>query len=65
LNPLYTIEPKYDGISVEIIYQNGKLTKAITRGDGITGEDITTNVQTIQNLPKTLRGEVPEFLSVR
>lgn len=65
-NPLYTIEPKYDGISVEIIYQQGKLTKAITRGDGITGEDITTNLQTIQNLPKVLKGDnIPDFLSVR
>jgi DNA ligase (NAD+) len=60
----YRIEPKYDGVSVELIYQEGILTKAITRGDGITGEDITTNVKTIKNLPKQL-ADAPAFLSVR
>jgi DNA ligase (NAD+) len=60
----YTIEPKYDGISIEFIYENGQLTKAITRGDGITGEDITLNAKTITNLPKILPN-APAFLSVR
>ncbi|MDR0650770.1 MAG: NAD-dependent DNA ligase LigA [Candidatus Peribacteria bacterium] len=60
----YRVEPKYDGVSVELIYQEGELIKAITRGDGITGEDITTNVKTIKNLPKQL-DNVPAFLSVR
>lgn len=60
----YTIEPKYDGLSVEIIYQDGEFHQAITRGDGITGEDITTNVQTIKNLPKKLNN-APHLLSVR
>ena len=50
----YYIEPKFDGISVEIIYKNGCLHQAITRGDGITGDDITQNVRTIKNLPQKL-----------
>lgn len=62
----YIIEPKFDGISVELIYKDGYLHQAITRGDGITGDDITTNVKTINNLPKKiatqnelhLRGEI-------
>ncbi len=69
----YIIEPKFDGISVEVIYKNGYLHQAITRGDGITGDDITTNVKTIQNLPKKiatqdelhLRGEIMMPKSVR
>ncbi|MDR2191153.1 MAG: NAD-dependent DNA ligase LigA [Candidatus Peribacteria bacterium] len=60
----YTIEPKYDGISVELIYQEGEFVQAITRGDGYTGEDITTNVKTIKNLPKKLY-DVPALLSIR
>ena len=51
----YYIEPKFDGIGVEVIYKNGQLHQAITRGDGITGDDITHNVKTIQNLPKKLK----------
>jgi DNA ligase (NAD+) len=50
----YYIEPKFDGISVEVIYKNGQLHQAITRGDGITGDDITHNVKTIKNLPATI-----------
>ncbi len=69
----YIIEPKFDGISVEVIYKDGYLDQAITRGDGITGDDITTNVKTIQNLPKKistqdelhLRGEIMMPKSVR
>jgi len=69
----YYIEPKFDGIGVEVIYKNGQLYQAITRGDGITGDDITHNVKTIQNLPKTishteeihLRGEIMMPKSVR
>lgn len=53
-NLSYYIEPKFDGISVEVIYKNGKLHQAITRGDGITWDDITHNVKTIKNLPTTI-----------
>lgn len=50
----YRLEPKFDGLSCEIIYQDWLLTRAITRGDGQTWEDITTNVKTIKSLPKKL-----------
>ncbi|MBP6911095.1 hypothetical protein KBC03_05955 [Patescibacteria group bacterium] len=51
----YTAEPKYDGISIELIYQNGQFTQAITRGDGYIGEDITENVKTILSVPYYLQ----------
>ncbi len=54
-------EPKYDGLSVELIYENGELTTAATRGDGETGEDVTENVRTIREVPLRLRdsGDFP------
>ena len=63
-NPKYVVEPKIDGLSVSIEYENGKLIRASTRGDGSVGEDITENIYTIKNLPKNLSKEVP-FLEVR
>lgn len=62
----YELELKLDGLAVSLIYQDGKLTQAVTRGDGETGEDITHNALTIRNLPKVLSGEaVPALLEVR
>lgn len=50
-NVLFFIEPKFDGVAVELIYENGILTKALTRGDGETGENITENIKTIPSIP--------------
>ena len=57
-NLTYIIEPKFDGISVELIYKDGKFHQAITRGDGRVWEDITTNVKTIKNIPQKLKNPV-------
>ena len=51
----YAVEPKFDGLSVELIYENGTFIRGSTRGDGITGEDITTNLRTIRSLPLQLQ----------
>ncbi|MBD3170420.1 MAG: NAD-dependent DNA ligase LigA [candidate division Zixibacteria bacterium] len=63
----YTIEPKFDGLAVELIYENGILTAALTRGDGITGEDVTFNIRTIGAVPLrlNLNDEMPSLLEVR
>ncbi|MFP3983377.1 MAG: NAD-dependent DNA ligase LigA [Desulfurivibrionaceae bacterium] len=65
----YVAEPKYDGLSIELIYENGVLTTAATRGDGTTGEDVTANVKTIRSVPLSLldsQGEpIPSRLVVR
>ncbi len=66
---LYTAEPKMDGVAVELIYENGKLVTASTRGDGVTGEVITNNVKTIQTVPLVMQSDVltaiPPRLEVR
>jgi len=54
-NVEYVAEPKYDGLSIELIYENGNLTTAATRGDGYTGEDVLSNVKTIREIPLQLR----------
>ncbi len=63
--PVVTLEPKFDGLAVELIYENGKLEKAATRGDGDTGEDVTANVRTIRSVPLVLLPGHPPLLEVR
>jgi DNA ligase (NAD+) len=59
-------EPKLDGLAMSLLYEDGRLTRAATRGDGETGEDVTANVKTIGRIPRQLRGSsVPERLEVR
>lgn len=60
----FIVEPKIDGIAVNLIYKNGKFFKALTRGDGIDGDDITDNVRTIGNFPLEI-ANIPEILEVR
>ena len=60
----YIVEPKFDGLSVACEYQNGVFVRGSTRGDGITGEDVTDNLMTIKSLPKRIPN-APEFLEVR
>ncbi len=61
----YVCEPKFDGLSVEVFYEDGEYQRAATRGDGDTGEDVTKNVRTIESVPSQLRGDYPGFLAVR
>jgi len=61
----YVLEPKLDGASLELVYENGRFTRAATRGDGARGEDVTANARTLPMLPFELRGEAPALLAVR
>jgi DNA ligase (NAD+) len=63
----YTVEPKYDGLAMELTYKNGLLDHASTRGDGIEGEDVTANMRTIKSIPLKIEGihPIPEQLDVR
>ena len=62
----YCCEPKLDGVAVSIVYESGRLIQAATRGDGVSGEDITANVKTIRNVPLALSGDdIPPYLEVR
>ena len=64
----YVVEHKIDGLAINLMYENGKLVKAATRGDGSIGEDVTANIRTIKAIPLELNAEeveIPEFLEVR
>jgi DNA ligase (NAD+) len=61
----YICEPKFDGVSVEVIYEDGIYERAATRGDGRRGDDITQNVRTVESIPRQLDDEPPAFLALR
>jgi DNA ligase (NAD+) len=61
----YTCELKYDGASISITYENGKLKRAVTRGDGFQGDDVTNNIKTIKSIPLKLKGDFPDKFDVR
>ena len=61
----YTCELKYDGASISITYQDGKLLKAVTRGDGFQGDDVTNNIKTIRSIPLQLQGNYPPKFDIR
>ncbi|MBM3186565.1 MAG: NAD-dependent DNA ligase LigA [Bacteroidetes bacterium] len=61
----YVCELKYDGVAIGIRYENGQLTRAVTRGDGEKGEDVTNNVRTIRSVPLKLKGDFPEDFEIR
>ncbi len=64
--PTYLCELKVDGLAINLKYENGELVSALTRGNGVTGEDVTLNVKTIKGLPHTLKGKkVPALIEVR
>lgn len=62
----YVCELKFDGLSMSLTYQNGELLRAVTRGDGVQGDDVTTNIRTIHNVPKKLKpGNYPDDFEIR
>lgn len=61
----FTCELKYDGASISLTYENGKLVQALTRGDGFQGDDVTTNVKTIRSVPLQLQGDYPPKFDIR
>ena len=64
-DPEYVCEPKFDGVSIEVVYEDGVYERAVTRGDGVEGDDVTENVATIPTVPLRLSGDPPAHLSVR
>jgi len=64
--PIYLCELKVDGLAINLTYENGQLVRGLTRGNGVTGEDVTLNVKTIKNLPHTLQGtQIPALIEIR
>lgn len=61
----YTCELKYDGASISLTYENGKLLRAVTRGDGVQGDEVTANIKTINTVPLQLKGGFPERFDIR
>ncbi len=61
----FTCELKYDGASISLTYVNGELSRAVTRGDGVQGDDVTTNIKTIRSIPLKLKGDYPEQFDIR
>ena len=61
----YTCELKYDGASISLTYENGKLLRAVTRGDGYQGDEVTTNIKTINSIPLVLKGTYPNRFDIR
>jgi DNA ligase (NAD+) len=61
----YAAEPKLDGLAISVTFRNGEYFRAATRGDGVTGEDVSANVATIRSVPRRLRGKPPAVLEVR
>ena len=61
----YVCELKFDGLSISLIYEDGKLVQAITRGDGVQGDDVTTNAKTIKSIPLQLKGNYPAKFEIR
>ena len=65
VNLQYTCELKYDGASISISYENGKLVQALTRGDGFQGDEVTNNIKTIKSVPLQLKGDYPDKFDIR
>ena len=61
----YVCELKYDGLAISLVYENGLLVRAVTRGDGVQGDDVTANVKTIGTIPLRLKGDFPDLIEVR
>ena len=62
---LLTLEPKIDGVAIALLYEDGKLVRGLTRGDGTMGDDVTRNIKTISGIPHQLHGKIPKLLEVR
>ncbi len=64
--PEYVVQPKVDGVAISLIYENGRFSRAVTRGDGAQGDDVSRNIRTIRSLPLVLKGKnLPAYLDVR